>query len=149
MYKSGTGISNTQSSVFLFNCLDQDLRDDILRANPSTQIGDISEADLTAAVKTLAVKVVSKLVNRIRMGQATLSPGQSVRNFHAILKGQRNVCQLKVRCADCDSDMDYSEEVIIDQLVRGINEKEILSDLLGEDESDMTLQEVVDYIARK
>ena len=45
--------------------------------------------------------------------------------------------------------MDYSEEVIIDQLVRGINEKEILSDLLGEDESDMTLQEVVDYIARK
>ena len=67
MYKSGTGISNTQSSVFLFNCLDQDLRDDILRANPSTQIGDISEADLTAAVKTLAVKVECKLVHRIRM----------------------------------------------------------------------------------
>ena len=70
MYKSGTVISNTQSSVFLFNCLDQDLRDNILRASPSIQIGNMSEADLTAAVKTLAVKVESKLVHRIRIGQA-------------------------------------------------------------------------------
>ena len=45
--------------------------------------------------------------------------------------------------------MDYSEEVISDQLIRGINDKEILSDLLGEAKSDITLQEVVDYIARK
>ena len=45
--------------------------------------------------------------------------------------------------------MDYSEEVISDQLIRGINDKEILSDLLGEDKSDITLQEVVDYITRK
>ena len=44
MYKTGMCISDTQASVFLFNCLDQDLRDDILRANPSTQIGDMSEA---------------------------------------------------------------------------------------------------------
>ena len=52
MYKSGMNISNAQSSVFLFNCLDHDLRDDILRANPSTQISDMAEPDLTAAVKT-------------------------------------------------------------------------------------------------
>ena len=45
--------------------------------------------------------------------------------------------------------MDYSEEVISDQLIREIKDKEILSDLLGEDKSDMTLQEIVDYIARK
>ena len=73
MYKAGINISNAQSSVFLFNCLDHDLRDDILRANPSTQISDMPEADLTAAVKTLAVKVESKLVHRIRMGQSTQS----------------------------------------------------------------------------
>ena len=49
--------------MYLFNCLDQDLWDDILRANHTTQIGAMSEADLTAAVKTLAVKVESKLVH--------------------------------------------------------------------------------------
>ena len=57
MYKTGKCIGDTQASVFLFNCLDQDWREDILRSNPSTQIGDMSEADLTVAVKTLAVKV--------------------------------------------------------------------------------------------
>ena len=79
------------------NCLDRDLRDDILRANPNTQIGEMSEADLTTAVKTLAVKVDRKLVHRIRMGQATQPPGHSIRNFHASLKGQAKVCHLKVQ----------------------------------------------------
>ena len=54
---------------------------------------------------------------------------------------------IKVWYPDCDTD--YSEEVISDQLICDINDKEILSDLLGVDKSDITLQEVVDYIARK
>ena len=65
MYKSGMNIGATQASVYLFNCLEQDLRDDILRANPSAQVSDMSEAALTTAIKTLAVKVESKLVHRI------------------------------------------------------------------------------------
>ena len=73
MYKAEMNISNAQSSVFLFNCLDQDLRDDILSANPGTQIGDMPEDDLTAAVKTLAVKLENKLVHRIRIGQSKQS----------------------------------------------------------------------------
>ena len=149
MYKAGMSIKDTQSSVYLFNCLDHDLRADILRANPSTVIGEMSEADLTAAVKVLAVKMESKLVHRIRMGQATQPPGHSIRNFHASLKGQAKLCQFKVSCPDCQTVVDYSEEVILDQLVRGISDKEILADLLGETKDDMPLQGVVDYIARK
>ena len=149
LYKSGMNIQNAQSSVYLFNCLDHDLRDDYLRANPSTLIGEMFEADLTAAVKILAVKVESKLVHRIRKGQATQAPGHSIRNFHATLKGQAKLCQFKVSCPDCQTIVDYSEEVILDQLVRGISDREILSDLLGETKTDMPLQDVVDYIARK
>ena len=142
LYKAGMNIGNTQSSVYLFHCLEQDLREDILKANPSTQISDMSEADLTAAIKTLAVKVESKLVHRIRMGQSTQTPGHSIRNFHAVLKGQAKLCQFRVTCPApaCDTVVDYSEEVIMDQLIRGINDKEILSDLLGEVQTDMTLQ---------
>ena len=149
MYKAGMNINNSQASVFLFNCLDQDLRDDILRANPTTQVNDLSEADLITAIKTLAVKIESKLVHRIRLGQSSQSPGHSIRNFHATLKGQAKLCQFKANCPGCNSVVDYSEEVILDQLVRGINDKEILADLLGEIKTDMKLSEVVDYIARK
>ena len=68
-----------------------------------------------------------------------------------MLKGQAKLCQFRVTCPApaCDTVVDYSEEVIMDQLIRGINDKEILSDLLGEVQTDMTLQQVVDYIARK
>ena len=68
MYKTGMNIQAVQSSVYLFNCLDQDLREDVLRANPNTQISEMSEADLIASVKPLAVKIERKLVHRIRMG---------------------------------------------------------------------------------
>ena len=142
LYKSGMNIQDAQSSVYLFNCLDHNLRDDILRANPSTLIGEMSEADLTAAVKILAVKVESKLVHRIRMGQATQAPGHSIRNFHASLKGQAKLCQFKVSCPDCQTVVDYSEEVILDQLVRGISDREILADLLGETKSRRRLNRV-------
>merc|ERR1712215_300567 len=37
----------------------------------------------------------------------------------------------------------------MDQLIRGLLDKEIVSDLLGDAKTDMTLQETVDYVARK
>ena len=88
MFKTGMGITVTQSPVFLFNCLGGDSKDDILRANPGTEVAEMTEAALTEAIKGLAVKVESKLVHRIRMGQPTQAPGSSIKNFHATLKGQ-------------------------------------------------------------
>ena len=70
MFKTGMGITVTQSPVFLFNCLDSDLKDDILRANPGREVTEMTEIDLTDAIKGLAVKIESKLVHRIRMDPA-------------------------------------------------------------------------------
>merc|ERR1712215_656446 len=98
VYKTGMSIGVGLSSVHLFNCLDQDLRDDVLRANPSTHIRDMTEDDLIAAVKKLAVKEESRLVHRIKLWNINQTPGQGVRNFHAVLKGQAKLCQFKVSC---------------------------------------------------
>ena len=83
------------------------------------------------------------------MGQATQPPGSSIKNFQATLKGQSKLCQFKVKCPTCQVDIDYSEEVILDQLIRGIGDKEILADLLGDTKTDRSLAEVVAFIARK
>jgi len=87
IYKSGMGIPTAQQPVHLFNCLDEDLRSDVLRANPDKDFNTWAEKDLTEAIQTLAVKMESKLVHRIKMGQAVQPPGHSIRNFHATLKG--------------------------------------------------------------
>ena len=49
----------------LFNCLDRDLGDAVLKDNPGTEPTDMTEAALTASIKKLAVKVESKLIHRI------------------------------------------------------------------------------------
>ena len=45
--------------------------------------------------------------------------------------------------------MDYSDEVIQDQLVKGLADQEILADLLGDEKADRTTMQIVEFIARK
>ena len=143
------GITVTHSPVFVFNCLNSDLKDDILCANPGREVTEMTEVELTDAIKGLAFKIESKLVHRIRMGQTSQAPGSSIRIFQATLKGQTKLCQYKFKCSACQVENDYSEEMILDQLIRGIGDKEILADLLGDTKTERTLVEVVEFIARK
>ena len=47
------------------------------------------------------------------------------------------------------NEVDYSTAIIQDQVIRGIADKKILADLLGDDKTDRSLDQIVDYIARK
>ena len=114
------GIDGGTASSWLFTCLDRDLGDTVLKANPGIEPQDMTEVDLTASAKKLAVKVESKLVHRIRMGKAFQQPGVGIDNYLAILKGLARQCEYTVNCSSCNNATDYSEEVISDQLVRGL-----------------------------
>ena len=149
IYKTTMGIDGGTASSWLFNCLDRDLGDAVLKANPGTDPQNMSEVDLLASAKKLAVKVESKLVHRIRMGRAFQQPGVSIENFFAHLKGLARQCGYTVLCGSCNTPTDYSEEVISDQLVRGIADPDILDSLIGDEKTDRTLPEIVKFIARK
>ena len=112
----------------------------MLKANPGTEPQGMSEADLTASTKKLAVKVESKLVHRIRMSKAFQQPGEGINNYLATLKGLARQCEYSVNCSSCNTATDYSEEVISDQLVRGLADEDILDALIGDEKTDRTLQ---------
>ena len=63
-----------------------DLREDVYRAHPTAEVNSMTDQQLIEAVKSLAVKVESKLIPRIRIGEAAQPPGTGVRNFLATLK---------------------------------------------------------------
>ena len=67
IFKTAMGVNETQSSMYFFSCLDKDLGDEVLKANPGTPPQDLTETVLVASTKRLAVKVESKLVHRIRI----------------------------------------------------------------------------------
>ena len=49
----------------------------------------------------------------------------------------------------CQVDIDYSEQIILDQLVGGMGDTEILTELLGDVQTDRSLSDMVEYVARK
>ena len=86
IYKTTMGIDSSTPS-WLFACLDKDLGDEVIKANPGTKPQNMTEAALTASIKKLAVKVESKLLHRIKMGQLKQDPGVNVNNYVAALRG--------------------------------------------------------------
>ena len=83
------------------------------------------------------------------MGKAFQQPGMGINNYLATRKDLATQCEYTVSCNSCNAATDYSEEVISDQLVRGIADEDILADLIGEEKTDRTLLEMVEFIARK
>ena len=150
MYKKVMRLSNDELSTGLFYCCEEDLKSTLMR-DMQSDISAMSETDLLAAIKRLAVKDESVLVKRIKLSKLTQAPGSPIRTFLSLLRGQAALCQYSVKCKipGCDHIYDYSEEIIKDNLIRGIADPEILSDLLGDSKSDRTLDETVTYIAQK
>ena len=102
-------------------------------------------------IKRLAVKDESSLVHLIKLSKMTQSPGTGIRTFVASLWGQAALCQYVAPCTEpgCIHEFDFSEEIINDNLVRGIAEPEIMSDLLGDPKTDRTLEETVYFIVTR
>ena len=69
IFKTTMGVDGATAPSWLFNCLDKDLGDEVIKANPGNEPQSMTEAALTACIKKLAVKVESKLLHRIKMGK--------------------------------------------------------------------------------
>ena len=85
------------------------------------------------------------------MGNLKQTPGVGTRNFLAELRGQAKLCRYTAGCttAGCAENIDYSDTIIKDQLIRGIADPEILSELLGDTGPEKTLDQIVEFIATK
>ena len=150
MYKVGMAISATMIPTALFSCCKDDLRTFIMR-DTREDVATMPEADLIAIIKRLAVKEESILVHRIKLGKITQPTGTSIRTHLASLRGQAALCQYTAKCkiTNCTHTYDYSDEIIKDNLIRGIADPEIMADLLGDSKTDRTLEETVNFIAQK
>ena len=150
MYKTGMTIPVAQAPTALFYCCSDDLRTDVMR-DLRCDVAGMPEADLLAAIRRLAVKEESILVHRIKLSKMVQPPGTGIRTFLASLRGQAALCQFTAICQQpgCPHTFDFSNEIIKDNLIRGIADSEILSDLLGDPKTDRTLEEIVSFIAQK
>ena len=149
-YKIMTALNNTNSVGQLLECCDEELRLDLHRSVGS-QITNMTEANVLAEIKNLAVKEENILVSRIALRGMVQGPDEDVKHFSARIKGQANTCKYTVRCTrtGCGTEISYAESEIKDQLCKGLADLEIQQELLSHSNQNMSLHDVTNFIAAK
>lgn len=98
-------------------------------------------------IRTLTVRQENFIIGRIHLHQMRQDHDEPVRAFSARLRGQAGVCCFKVKCL-CGSEADYSEAMIRDVLIHGLNDDDIRLDVLSL-KQDLTLEETLKFIEAK
>ena len=71
---------------------------------------------------------------------------KTIQSFDARLRGQASVSKFFVICPGCNTDINYTENILHDVVTCGLADSKIQLDLLGEKNQDMTLEEVFQFI---
>ena len=88
------------------------------------------------------------MVARVQLQQMRQDREEAVRAFAARLRGQASVCNFQVECK-CAAEVDYSNVMIRDALIRGLEDEEIRLDILGQSAKDLTLEETLSFAEAK
>lgn len=86
------------------------------------------------------------MVARVQLQSLRQERDESVRSFSARLRGQAGVCQFtKSKNCTCGQGVtvDFSDDMIRDSLIRGLEDDEIRLHILGQANQDMTLDETI------
>ena len=147
-YVDATKIKDKELIIQLLECCDETLRRDLTRAHSGTLTNE-TEHNVLAAIRQLAVREENTMVARVTLNNMTQDREETVRAFGARLRGQAGVCKFVLKCSNCNEDMNYTDAILRDVLTRGLYDSEIQLDLLGDQNQNMTLEEVFQFVEAK
>ena len=81
--------------------------------------------------------VARAALSNIRQGHE-----EPTRSFYARIKGQADTCKYEMKCSKEESDQvnDFTEEILRNEIARGIADQQVQLDLLGKKNEDMALK---------
>ncbi len=89
------------------------------------------------------------MVARVALYEMRQDHDETIRSFGARIQGQAGVCKYMLDCPSCHTEVSYINHILRDVLTRGIADPKIQLDLLGNNNQDMTLEEVFQFIEAK
>ena len=147
-YVDATKIKDKELIIQLLECCDETLRRDLTRAQGGSLTTKTEEIVL-AAIRQLAVREENTMVARVTLNNMTQDREETVRSFGARLRGQAGVCKFVLKCNNCDTDVNYADAILRDVLTRGLYDSEIQLELLGDQNQNMTLEQVFKFVEAK
>ena len=155
LYKSGAGLSTSECSLQLIYCCDQELMEQVIRADPD--ITKKSEEDQLKSIRKLAVVPVAMGVRRSELLNLSQDVGEPSRAFLSRVQGKAATCNFTVRCEEncCnggeqDKLVNFTPVVVKYVLVNGLADAEIRREILGWKNLDSaTLVETISFLEQK
>ena len=151
-FKRCTEMRNEEVADQLFQCCEKSLKRLLLKENPD--VIEAGEDTLIKAMKRMAVLHVATSVRRTNLLSARQDHGQTFREFFANVRAAAATCEYSIKCPhECcneKSPVDYSPMVIKDILIAGIEDSEIMKDVLGMAELDAKSdRDIVKFVEEK
>ena len=149
-YKKAANVTGDDVATQLMECCNEQLRREHHRT--FSGISATSEKDLLAELKQISVSKRNKAVNRVKLGQMKQDRGEPIRKFSGRVRSLASVSGYAVKCskADCNTNVSYTEQVIMDQVITGLADTEIQRDVLSHADGDnMDLEALVRFIEGK
>ena len=136
--------------IQLLECCEEELRKDITRSAGGS-LSNKSEDEVLKAIKILAVREENAMIARVELFNMQQDHDELVRAFGAKIRGQANTCKYTIQCTseDCTQEINYTDHILRDVLIRGVSDPDIRLDLLQDKNQDMTLEEVFQFIEAK
>ena len=147
-YIQAARLSGSDLSIQLLECCEESLRRDLTR-NAGGTLVDKPEAEILAAIKTLAIRQENTMIARTTLYEMRQDHGEPIRAFGARLRGQASVCKFTKTCSHCGRGVDFSEDNVADVLCRGLSDIDIRQDLLGEQNQDLTVEQTLKFVEAK
>ncbi|RLJ22719.1 hypothetical protein DJ031_00325, partial [bacterium endosymbiont of Escarpia laminata] len=149
-YVEATKVSGKDRIIQLLECCDEQLRKDVTRSiGMGRTLTDRPEEEILTLVRTLAVREENTMVARVTLHNMRPDRDETVRSFSARIRGQAGVCKFSLPCPNCTQTVNYTEEVLRDVVIRGLEDPEIQLDLLGDKNQDMNFEEVLRFVEAK
>ena len=147
-YVEATKVAGKELVIQLLECCDENLRRDLPRSAGGS-LADKSKEDVLKAIRILAVREENTMVARVTLNNTTQDREETIRSFGARLRGQAGVCKFIIKFQGCHQDVNYTDAILRDILTRGLSDPEIQLDLLGDQNQNMTLEEVFKFVEAK
>ena len=147
-YVAATRITGRDKVTQLLECCDDQLRKDLTR-NAGGSLSDNSIDEVLAAIKQLAIREENVMVARVALHNMSQDRDEPIRAYAARLRGQAGICKFSVHCQRCNHDVSYTEQILRDIITRNIADHDIQLELLGNENQDMSLEEIIRFIEAK
>ena len=120
-----------------------DISEKVYQRLGAREYSALDEQGLLEEAAAIAVKKRNKLVHRLKLYDMKQEEDEAITSFETRVKPVARTGKFKVECSDCRKDVDYTDEVVKDMLVKGLYFEDIKAKVMTLDEKDCTLTKML------